>query len=216
MVASGAIAQDVTKKLYRWVDKDGKVHFDDALPPEAVGQARDEFNPNSGNKIGQVARALTPEERTKLAADQKAAAATAAAANQQQRMETVMLASYETESDLIRAYNERIGLLKSSLQSTDVSIRNMRKTLADLLARASETELGHRKVLSKRAAQIADLHSELVKQESFQVNRRTEYAALSEEFKRMLGRYRELRATTPAGSAPPVAPAPAIAPSATP
>jgi hypothetical protein len=61
-------------KLYRWVDKDGKVHYDDALPPEAVNQARTEFSAKTGSVAGQVERALTPEER----AAQEAAARSAA------------------------------------------------------------------------------------------------------------------------------------------
>ena len=213
-LAAGAPPKSAGKKLYRWVDKQGNVHFDDALPPEATDQARDVLSAKSGNKIGEVARALTPEERTQLAADQAAAAAAAAVANEQQRVETVMLASYETETDLIRAYNERIGLLKSTLESTDVSIKSMRNTLTDLLANASESELAHRKVVGKRVSQIAELHSELTKQESFQVQRHGEYAALNDEFKRMLARYRELRATTPTGPAPTTAPT--TTPSATP
>ena len=214
-IAFSAQAQADVKKLYRWVDKEGKVHFDDALPPEVMDQARDEFNANSGTKVGSVARALTPEERAQLAADQAAAAAAAVAANEQQRVETVMLSSYETEFDLIRAYNARLGLLKSVLVSTDVGIKSMRNTLADLLARASETELGHRKVVGKRVNQIADLHVELVKQTSFQANRRNEYTALNEEFQRMLVRYRELRAITPVGAAPATT-APSTTPSTTP
>lgn len=208
---AGALPQDAGPKLYRWVDKEGKVHFDDALPPEAVSQARDEFSTRTGTKVGSVARALTDAERAKIAADQATAAQAAAAANEQRRVETVMLASYETEADLIRAYNERIGLLRSTLESTDVSIKSMRSTQAVLLANASESELANRKVVGKRVIQIAELHAELVKQEAFQVQRRTDYTALQEEFKRMLARYRELRSaeasTAASQTATPVVPA---------
>jgi outer membrane murein-binding lipoprotein Lpp len=61
-------------KLYRWVDKDGKVHYDDALPPEAVNQARTEFSAKTGSVAGQVERALTPEVRAALDAAARAAA----------------------------------------------------------------------------------------------------------------------------------------------
>ena len=78
-LAAGVAAQDKTDgpKLYRWVDKQGKVHYDDALPPEAVNQARGEYDPKTGNRLGTVARALTAEERAALAA-QAAAEAKAA------------------------------------------------------------------------------------------------------------------------------------------
>jgi hypothetical protein len=196
-LTTGAFAQDAGPKLYRWVDKDGKVHFDDALPPEAVNQARDEFSAKNGNKVGAVARALTPEERAKLADDQAAAARAATAASEQARMDVVMLSSYETEGELVRAFNDRIGLLKSSLQSAVIGVRSLHNNLVDQLTSASEAELDHRKIISKRADQIAALHRELLKQEAFQTQRQAEYTALNEEFKQALARYRELRSKPP-------------------
>ena len=64
LVATGAAeAQKApTKKLYRWVDKDGKVQFSDSLPPEAIDQARTEMS-NTGRVVADVDRALTPEEQ---------------------------------------------------------------------------------------------------------------------------------------------------------
>ncbi len=207
---AGALAQDTGPKLYRWVDKDGKVHFDDALPPEAVSQARDEFSPKTGYKLGSVARALTDEERAKLAADQAAAAQTAQVVADQARVESVMLASYETEADLIRAYNARINLIKLTLRSTDASVKSLYNNLADLLEVSSEAELDHRKVFPIRIKTLNSLHEELVRQQAFQVSHEQELAALTDEFQRMLARYRVLRAATPVGTAP-AAPAPTAA-----
>src|SRR5918993_1925594 len=79
-LAAGVAAQDKKDgpKLYRWVDKQGKVHYDDALPPEAVNEARGEYDPKTGNRLSTVARALTAEERAALAAQADAAAKAAA------------------------------------------------------------------------------------------------------------------------------------------
>ena len=64
VLASGSAgAAEKAKKLYRWVDKDGKVQFSDALPPEAVDQARTEINAESGMATASVEQAQTPEER---------------------------------------------------------------------------------------------------------------------------------------------------------
>ncbi len=114
LAAGVATAQDAPKgpKLYRWVDKEGKIHYDQALPPEAVNEARREFNPKTGAAIGSVDRALTPEERAQQAQAEQAAIAAAAAANEQKRQEEIMMASYETEAELRRAYGERIDLAR--------------------------------------------------------------------------------------------------------
>jgi len=195
LAAGAAMAQKKSDgpKLYRWVDKQGKVHFDQALPPEAVEQARTEFNTQTGRTVGKIDRALTDEERAALAAAAKAEAQAAAAANEQKRLEDIMMASYETEMDLRRAYGERIGLLQLTLDSTDISIRSLSENLATILSQASDTELAGRRVLEDRAQAIRELHAEKTKQLELQAGRKAELAALNAEFARMLSRYRQLR-----------------------
>ena len=209
LVASMASAQDKGAKLYRWVDKQGKVHYDQALPPEAVDQARREFSLKSGTSVGSVERALTPEERAQLEAQAKAAAEAAAAANELKRLEDIMMASYLTEQDMRRAYGERIGLLTMTIDSTDISIKSLRENLATMLQQGSDTELDNRRVLADRLQTLRELHSEKMKQQNLQAARRADLAAMNSEFARMLARYRELRsaATAPAATpAPPPAP----------
>ena len=212
LLAGTAVAQKKTGgKLYRWVDKEGKVHYDDALPPEAVNQARKEFSRGTGTTVGEVERALTAEERAQLAANEAAAAEAAAKEEELRHQEQVMLATYANENDLRRAYGERVNLLKTTLESTDVSIQNVRENLAMMLQQASDTELSGRKVTEDRVAAIKELHAEHLKQQQFLANRRVELEALNAEFARMLGRYRELKnapAPAPAGPALPNASAP--------
>ena len=211
LAAGAAVAQkkDVPK-LYRWVDKQGKVHFDQALPPEAVEQARTEFNTSTGRTVGQVDRALTDEERAAQAAAAAAAAQAALAAGEQKRQEDIMMASYETEGEMRRAYGERISLLQMTIESTDVSIKSLSDNLAEVLSQASDTELSGRRVLDERAKAVREMHAERNKQQSLQASRRSELAALNAEFARMLARYRELRGAEAAAA--PTAGAPAATP----
>jgi hypothetical protein len=205
LCAGIADAQTKGPKLYRWVDKDGKVHYDQELPPEAVNQARREFSTTSGSQTGEVERALTAEERAHLEAQAASAAEQNKRAEEQKHQEEVMLATYTNENDLRRAYGERLSLLKTTLESTDVSIKNVRENLAMMLQQASDTELGGRKVTDDRVSAIKELHAEYLKQQQFQVNRRMELESLNAEFARMLGRYRELK-NAPATPAPTGAP----------
>src|SRR5687768_7005461 len=69
LLALPAAAQPApSKKLYCW-NQGGQRVCSDALPPEAVNQARDEFNAKSGLRSGVVGRALSAEERAAAAAD---------------------------------------------------------------------------------------------------------------------------------------------------
>ena len=194
-LASAAFAQSKSSgpKLYRWVDKQGKVHYDDALPPEAVNEARTEFSTRTGSAVGKVDRALTAEERAAQAAAAAAAEQAAVAANESKRQEAIMMASYATEMDMRRAYGERISLLRTTIESTDVSIRSLNENLATMLSQASDIELDNRRVLDDRKAMIRDLHTEKLKQEALQRTRRADLQALDAEFGRMLARFRELK-----------------------
>jgi hypothetical protein len=214
LISASVSAQSVKKKLYRWVDKEGKVHYDDALPPEAVDQARQEFSANTGTETGSVDRALTPEERAQQEAAAKAAAAATMTAEEQARNEQAMLSSYDTEADLRRAYNERLELLKQTLESTDVGLQSLHASLSASLAQAAESELEHRPVDPRRAGEIRAMHAEVLKQQVFQANRKSELMSLDSEFQRMLNRYRELhnQAAAQAAGTLPAAPATATAP----
>jgi hypothetical protein len=203
---TGSAAAAKAKKLYRWVDADGKVQISDTLPPDQVGIARTEISAGSGRTVGAVDRELTPEEKAAAAAEALRAQDEATRLAEQKRNEDAMLASYLTEDDLKRAYGERISLLKQTLESTDVSLMSLRSSLAMQLADASESELAGKKVDGKRLAKIRELHTELLKQRQFQANRHVELMSLDAEFSRMLERYRLRRSEDTASTTP--APAP--------
>jgi hypothetical protein len=189
------------KKLYRWVDKDGKVQFSDSLPPEAIDQARTEMS-NSGRVVRDVDRALTPEE---LAAAEQAAADAARAeaeAEQRRKSEEAMLASFETEDDLKRSMNLRVTLLQQTLDAVEAGIASQRASLSALLLQATETELGGGKVNAKQVASIRELHREIGKQQQMLVMKRAELGDVDTELEQLLVRFRELRAERDGNSAP--------------
>jgi hypothetical protein len=196
-----------SKKLYRWVDADGKVQISDTLPPELVGTERREISAGTGRTTATVARELTPEEKVAQAAEALRTQEEAERLAEQKRNEDAMLASYLTEDDLKRAYGERISLLKQTLESTDVSLMSLRQSLAMQLADASESELTGKKVNDKRLEKIRELHNELLRQRQFQANRHVELMALDAEFTRMIERYR-LRRSEDQAAAPAALPAP--------
>ncbi len=63
-MAAPAGAQDrpAAKKLYCWNQNGARV-CSDTLPPEAVNQARDEFNVKSGMRSAEVQRAMSSNAR---------------------------------------------------------------------------------------------------------------------------------------------------------
>lgn len=189
------------KKLYCW--NEGKERIcSDALPADAVNNAREEFNARSGVRNAQVQRALTDEER--------AAASTAAAQAQldhmaeqtRQRTEQAMLTTYSDEDALRRVFAERQEVLDNNLKTAQYNVASLRDSLVALLAAAGDRELAGAKVAAKQATAIRQRHAQLQSQQRLLASFEQQQQALKVEIDNSLQRYRQLK-----GLAPPAAPA---------
>lgn len=205
-IAQQRAAAPSAKKLYCWVDNGRKV-CGDALPPEAAERARTEISAKSGMHTGEVARALTAEERAAAAtaAEQVRAAADADAVRQ--RRDLAMVESYVTEADLRHAYGERISLLDASLKASVLGESNLRLSLASLLNQASDLELAGKPASAILVRNLRSQHSELGKQQRILVQQQHGRIALDGELDDAVARYRALKQAE-AGGAAAAAPAP--------
>jgi len=197
---ASVLAQSSTpdKKLYCW--NEGKERIcSDALPADAVNNARDEFNARSGVRNAQVQRALTDEER--------AAASTAAAQQQldqmaaqtKQRTEQAMLMTYGSEDALRKVFAERQGVLDNNLNTARYNVASLRNALVTLLAAAGDRELAGAQVAAPQADAIRQRHAQLQAQERLQTSFEQQQVALKAEIETSLQRYRELKGAAPGG-----------------
>lgn len=193
LVLSLASAPVLAQKLYRWVDAEGKVHYTDALPPEAVNQARDEIN-SSGVTVNRVDRALTEEERAAKRIADAEAERLANIKAEQDKMDAALMGSYATEADLARAYRERFDLLDQSLEAARVGIRSQEKSLEDQLAHAGSLERGGKPVPATVQSSIAASRKQVEDQREYLRRREAELQNLQAEYDRILERYRLLKA----------------------
>jgi hypothetical protein len=194
LFAGIADAQQVKpKKLYRWVDKEGKVQFSDTLPPEAVDQARTEISSQSGLATATVERALTPEERAAQEIIDAALAKANQEAEQVRQTEEAMIASFQTEADLKRSFQVRTSLLQQTLDAIEAGISSQRASLAALLSDASDAELAGKPVNVRQASTIRELHAEMAKQQQMLVLKQGELVDLDQELLHLVNRFREIK-----------------------
>lgn len=181
------------KKLYCWTGSNGIKVCGDALPPDAAQRARTEISAQSGRQTGQVARALTPDERAAalIAAAQAQTVAEAEAARQ--RRDLAMVESYGTEADLRRAYGERISLMDGAIKASMLGVSNLRLSLLGLLNQASDRELGNKPVPAALLATVRNQHQQLQKQQQVLAAQRQGRIALDGEFSAAVQRYRTLK-----------------------
>jgi vacuolar-type H+-ATPase subunit H len=194
LFAGIADAQQVKpKKLYRWVDREGKVQFSDTLPPEAVEHARTEISSQSGLATATVERALTPEERAAQDIIDAALAKANQEAEQVRQTEEAMIASFQTEADLKRSFQVRTSLLQQTLDAIEAGIASQRASLAALLSDASDAELAGKPVNVRQASTIRELHAEMAKQQQMLVLKQGELVDLDQELLHLINRFREIK-----------------------
>ena len=196
-LAATAHAAPQGKKLYCW-EEEGRKICGDALPADAADNARTEFNARTGSQVGEVARAMTAEERAAYEAAQAEAARQAKDAAEQARRELAMVESYATEGDLRRAFDNRIALMDDKVQGARLAIGSLRESLLSRLQRAAELELAGKPVDADLAGVIGDQHAALLRQRGILADLQAERAALDAELESAVARYRELTAPPPA------------------
>ena len=186
------------KKIYCW-NEGGRKVCGDALPAEAANSERTEISARSGLRTGQVSRALSDSERSAAALAQEQARLQAEAEAMQKRRDLAMVESYATEADLRRAYGERTELLDETLKASTLGVTNLRLSLLNLLRQASDRELSGDIVSKSLTTTSRDQHVELLRQQQILASQRLDRAALDDDLKDALLRYRALKA--PPGAA---------------
>lgn len=193
--ATTAVAQKPTtgdRKVYCW-NEGGRRVCGDALPASAVNAERTEINTRNNMTTAHVGRALTAEERLTAEAAAQQARLDAEAAAARRRSELAMVESYATETELRRAYGERIVLVEEALKTSRMGIDNLRTSLLALLRQASERELQGQAVAKRTLDTIRSQHADLQRQQAILDQQRIEQAALDGDLQAALTRYREIK-----------------------
>ncbi len=116
------------KKLYKWVDKNGQVHYGDRVPPEYAEQDRDVLN-KYGVSVGREEGVETPAEAAARLEREKAEKAAAEKA-QRDRM---LLFTYQSVEDIEMLRKRRLDLIDSQIAVRLQLLNNLQDQRAKLV-----------------------------------------------------------------------------------
>ncbi len=195
--AMAQATSDKQKKTYRWVDKNGQVHYGDSVPAEYSEQDRDVLN-KQGVKVGREEGTITPEEAAAKAAEDKAAR------DEQKRKlrDRVLLQTYQSVKELEILRDNRLELVDAQLTIQEQSLSNLRAQRAKtqrIAARyaPANPEPGAQPLPDELAADLERSTTDIATQESNLVRRREERENIRLTFEADIKRYQELRAVKP-------------------
>ena len=102
--------------LYRWVDKQGEVHYADVVPAAVSTQGHTQLN-KQGMTIATVAGAPSEAQLAAAKRQETLMKLRDALENQTQEQDDYLLANYADVSELEAVYNSKISLLDKNSQS---------------------------------------------------------------------------------------------------
>ena len=181
------------QKVYRWVDKNGQVHYGDKIPPEYASQDRDILN-KYGVKVGTEQATGTPEA---LRAREEAERAQALAVEKARRDRMLLQAYQNTEEiELVRA--RRLDQIDAQLTIQEQSLANLKQRRAEQMRQAERYAPYSAKpdappLPEGLAADLEQSDSDIRVQEANLQKKREEREAVNQKFDEDLERFQELR-----------------------
>lgn len=185
------------RKLYKWTDEKGVVHYDDNVPPEFANRDRNLLN-NQGIRVGFEEGEITPEERAEIEKKKRAAEAEAAKQAEIDRHDKMLLQTYITVADIEDLRNRRLELLESQIKVTELYLSNLRKKLVMLQEEAASykpysTKSDAPQIPENLAVDISRTTGSINNYEKMLSKTRSDQTALRASFNDDIERFRQLK-----------------------
>ena len=161
LLATPAISQ----KLYRWVDKDGNVHYSDQVPPDDIDQARDELNAK-GRVVESVGVAASASEIEALGEEEKRLQAERLRVLQEIATDQKIEDSYVDEVEIIRQRDRKLAGLDMAIRNATTFISTQNESLVSINKRKTKVEAEGGSVSDALQSMLDDLERQVVQQQA--------------------------------------------------
>ncbi len=187
-----SVSNVYAKKLYKWVDENGKVTYSDLVPPEQIKKEHQELNQN-GVVLEKIKNIKTPEERQaeREAKQQKIKAEKIAAKLEIKRKNIIK--SYTNEQEIVRLKEERLSALERNIESAKQSLDFQKTSREQLLSMAAAKQRGGEKVSKALKSRIVTIEEKIKYQLEFIQVKKQEVSKVVAKFNNDLLVYREAK-----------------------
>jgi hypothetical protein len=192
LIAAGAPAdaQEAGRKLFKWTDDQGQVHYGDHVPDEYANQERHIYN-KQGVEIGKIEAQKSPEQAA--IEEQKSNAI-----EERRRRDHNLVATFGSVEEIERLRDQRLGLLadqiKVATQFLEILHSRLDKLRSDSMRfKPYSDKPGAAKLPDLMAEDLARVGGDIHTQEDNLRQKRSEDADLRSQFASDIARYKELK-----------------------
>ncbi len=178
------------RKLYKWVDQQGVIHYGDNVPQEYQGQERHIFN-RQGVEIDRVEGQKSPEQ---MAADEQKRLTIEQNSNRDRNL----LTTYASVQEIERLRDQRIALLADQIKVTTQFLEILNGRLTKFSKSAMQykpysDDPKAQRMPDQLAEDLARVGGDIRTQEQNLRQKRSESATLSVQFASDISRFKELK-----------------------
>lgn len=127
-----AVMAQGDQKMYRWVDKDGNIHYGDSIPAEYA-----EVDKQVVNEHGVTVDVMRGKKSDAEIAEEKRQETLRAQQEMQRRQDRALLATYLSVDEIVMHRDRRVELFQAQARVTELYLRNLQKRMQSLQAEAS-------------------------------------------------------------------------------
>ena len=190
----------VTAKIKCWTNKEGARECGNRVPPEYSQQGH-EIRNKSGFLIEESERALTPEETAEKLKKEAIRKEQDALLEDQKRRDRVLLDTFFEERDIIRARDDKIGTVISSIRLENDRIGKLKKNLEALKKREEQYLDDDKEVPERVTKNIQELEQQIGRAQQYILDKDKEKQRIEKTYTDYIKRFRELSAAK-TGTAP--------------
>jgi hypothetical protein len=125
-------AAQTEQKLYRWIDKEGNVHYGDSIPAEYA-----EVDKEVLNEHGITLDVMRGKKSDAELAEERRQEELRMRREQQRRQDQALLATYLSVDEIVMHRDRRVDLFQAQSRVTELYLRNLQKRLESLQTEAS-------------------------------------------------------------------------------
>ncbi len=182
----------MAEQLYRWADAQGRVHYTDALPPEAAEQNRSLLD-----KRGVAVKEIEPlKSKEQYVRDQELKHLRAEEdrlKQEQAREDALLLNLYSSEEEIRMARDGKMAALDGLNEITRVNIQRLKVHLEKMQQDAADAERAGRSVAKALLNRIEEARQKIKQGFESLIEREQQKAEINEKFLSDLRRYRTIK-----------------------
>lgn len=176
------------KKMYRWVDENGRVIFSDVVPPDQVQHKRETINENA-RVLDVVEKAKTPEELAKLKRLDALRKEQDKIIAKQAADDKLLLSTYRSIEDMQRALENKLALMDSEKRAIEGSRRRMEQQRLQQQQQAANLERNAQKVPDKLLKDIASTRQQIEQNIQEMARHESNRQSVEKEFRADIARF---------------------------